>query len=465
MKKILAELFRMLHRSTMTTLAGIPGPVPTFPFGTALDFRGKLPWEVCADYARRYGSVTLIWLMGKPALVLNDPALIGQVLESQRADFYKDAPVSALLPILGPACPFLANDPSWQCKRSNHPFSRPDLSTWLGAQTAPVCEALTVGLRRLAASSASGPIDLLEAIQRLSFDVFAVAVWGKELPDEIYQLFLSLARTGDRRIKIPLPVLPPPLSPSFWLARYRWHRRFEALLDEARQNLSSERTDLVHFLLRHGTPLEGDALRDVLANIFFGGVFSVASCLTTTLYLLAQHPDVDRRLRAEAAERVNPQSQIDRLTLEGWAYLDSVLRESLRYLTPVPLYFRNVQRNRAVTFAGHVVPADTIIFITNWALHRSAEHYRDPERFDPERWAEGTGLAQATPLGSDYFFPFGRGPRTCVGLPFALFYLKLALALLTAQVRVELDRSLPYRQSFFFGVMMPRGLTARFLAG
>lgn len=465
MKKILAELFRMLHGSTMQSLAGIPGPVPTFPFGNALDFRGKLPWEVCADYARTYGPVTLIWLMGKPALVLNDPTLIGQVLEEGRADFYKDAPVSALLPILGPACPFLANDPSWESKRGKHPFSRPDLSAWLGARTAPLCAALTAGLRRLVASSASRPIDLLEAIQRLSFDVFAVAVWGKELPDEIYQLFLTLARTGDRRIKIPLPYLPPPPSPFFWLARYRWQRRFEALLDEARQNLSSERTDLIHFLLRQGTPLEGEALRDVMANIFFGGVFSVASCLTTTLYLLAQHPDVDRRLRAEAAERVNPQGTIDRTTLEGWAYLDGVLRESLRYLPPVPLYFRNVQRQRSVTFAGHVVPVDTVLFITNWALHRSAEHYPDPERFDPDRWAEGTELAQATPLGSNYFFPFGRGPRTCVGLPFALFSMKLTLALVAAQVRVDLDRNLPYRQSFFFGVMMPRGLTARFMAG
>lgn len=463
--KILADFFRMLHRPTLKSLAGIPGPAPTFPFGNALDFLGKLPWEVCAGYAHTYGPVTLIWLGSKPALVLNDPALIGEVLEGRRTDFYKDVPCAALLPILGPSCPFLANDPQWTEKRANHPFNMPDLPAWLRTQAAPLGAALTAGLRRLAASPAA-PIDLLEAMQRLSFDAFAVAVWGKVLPEEVYRLFLTLARTGDHRIKLQagLPCMPPPLSPLFWLARGRWHQRFAALIQEAQQDRAAERTDLIHVLLRQGTPLAGDALRDVMANILFGGVFSVASCLTTTLYLLAHHPDVQHRLRIEASQRVSRDGGIDPAALEGWEYLDCVLRESLRYFSPVPFYSRNVQRRGPVNFAGHVVPANTILFITNWALHRSNAHYSDPDHFDPDRWAASTGLAQRTPWGSDFFFPFGRGPRTCVGMPFALFYLKMALALLAAQVRVEMDLAQPYPQSFFFGVMMPRGLTARFVA-
>lgn len=464
--KLLADCFRLLHRSALKSLAGIPGPPPTFPFGNALDFLGKMPWEVCADYARTYGPVTLIWLGGKPVLVLNDPALIGEVLQGKRTDFYKDVPGAALLPILGPSCPFLANDPQWAEKRANHPFNMPELPAWLRTQAAPMGASLTAGIRRLAASSAATPSDLLEAMQRLSFDAFAVAVWGKELPEEIYRLFLSLARTGDLRIKSQagLPFLPPPLSPFFWLARGRWHQRFAVLIQEAQQSLSAERTDLIHVLLHQGTPLASDALRDVMANIFFGGVFSVASCLTTTLYLLAHHPEVDSRLRLEASQRVSRDGAIDAAALEGWEYLDCVLRESLRYYSPVPFYSRNVQRSGPVEFAGHVVPADTIIFISNWALHRSAAHYDDPDHFDPDRWAASTGLVQRTPLGSDYFFPFGRGPRTCVGMPFALFYLKSALALLAAQVRVEMDLDQPYPQCFFFGVMMPRGLTVRFAA-
>lgn len=460
---ILADLFRMRHRSAMKTFAGIPGPVPLFPLGNALDFFGKLPWEVCACYAHTYGPLTLIWLLGKPVLVLNDPTLIGQVLDTEWENFYKDVPHSALLPILGSACPFLANPPSWEVKRANHPFSRPDLPLWLDSQVGPLRAALSTGLERLVARSTSGPLDLLEAIQRLSFDAFAVAVWGRQLPDEIYKLFLALARVGDRRIKSQLSYLPPPLSPLFWLSRGRWHRHFIALLEEARQNPLPGSPALVHVLLAKGTPLSGDALRDVLANIFFGGVFSVASCLTTTLYLLAHHSEVEQRLRREAADLLSSNGRLDGATLEGASYLDGVLRESLRYYAPVPIYSRNVRTSDPVTLANHLVPANTIVLITNWALHRSAAHYQDPDRFNPDRWARETRLTESTPLGSDYFFPFGRGPRTCVGIRFALLYLRLALTLLAGQVRVEIDRTRPYRQSFFFGVMLPTGLTARFL--
>ncbi|HEY7308991.1 MAG TPA: cytochrome P450 [Gemmataceae bacterium] len=462
---VLASLFQMRHRSAMKSLAGIPGPVPSFPFGNALDFLGKLAWEVCAGYASTYGPVTLIWLLGKPVVVLNDPTLIGQVLDTERENFYKDVPHDALLPILGSACPFLANDPEWATKRANHPFSSPDLPAWLESQIDPLREALTAGLDRLVTASASSPVDLLEAVQRLSFDTFAVAVWGRQLPDEIYRLFLSLARVGDRRIKTQISWLPPPLSPCFWLVRGRWHERFNVLLDEARRNVSQNSPALVHFLLRQGTPLSGDALRDVLANIFFGGVFSVASALTTALYLLTKYPDVEQRLQTEAAERLGPGGNLDLARLEEWEFLDCVLRESLRYYAPVPLHSRNVRKTGPVSFAGHLVPADTVVFITNWALHQSTAHYHKPDEFNPDRWAKGAGLRESTPLGSDYFFPFGRGPRMCVGLPFAWMFLKLALALLAAQVRVELDPARTYRQTFFFGVMLPRGLTARFRAG
>lgn len=304
------------------------------------------------------------------------------------------------------------------------------------------------------------PLDLLEAMQRLSFDTFAAAVWGRQLPEEMYRLFLRLARVGDRRIKTQMSWLPPPLSPCFWLTRGRWHERFTALLDEARRNPLPDNPALVHVLLRQGTPLSGDDLRDVLANIFFGGVFSVASCLTTALYLLAKHPDVDRRLRSEAAERMGA---LDRSSLEEWEYLDCVLRESLRYYAPVPLYSRNVRKSGPVTFAGHEVPANTVVFITNWCCSAPPRIIgsrigsiptagrRGPDCEKTRRWA----AIISSPLGA---------LRTCVGQPFALTFLKLALALLAGEVRVELDPARTYRQTFFFGVMLPRGLTVRFRA-
>ena len=75
--------------------AGIPGPTPRFPGGTIADFMGKWTWEACADYGRKFGGMSVAWFMGTPAVVLNDPTLIGQVLDTDAASYYKDAPKDA----------------------------------------------------------------------------------------------------------------------------------------------------------------------------------------------------------------------------------------------------------------------------------------------------------------------------------------------------------------------------------
>jgi cytochrome P450 len=462
------SLFRWVHGSRMRGLAGIPGPAPIFPFGTVLDLTrpsSSLPWLACARYAREYGGLTLIWVAGKPALVLNDPKLIGEVLDSRASDFYKDSPRRALRPILTDLEPFIENGEEWAAHRAGHPFFMKHLDDWLTAQVVPVRAAIRAGLRPLLDRTGSSTVDLTAAIQRLSFDAFAAAALGRAPGDDAYRWFLRMARTGDRRMKLDLalPVLPPP-APGFYAARRAWYGLFDRLIAEAKGDPPAPpRPDLLHTCVRAGFDVSTPAFRTAMANIFYGGVFSVASVLATSLYLLARDPAAEGRLRDELKGLAARGAEPDRAALEGCAYLDAVLRESMRYYPPVPLYFRNVVPDRSIEFAGHTIPADTLLFVTNWYLHRESPHWGNPETFDPGRWLDGG--AGRDPLGGDYFFPFGRGPRTCLGMPFALFFLKLALATILTDSRVELDRSVDYVQDFFFGVMMPRGLEARFRPG
>ena len=146
--------------------------------------------------------------------------------------------------------------------------------------------------------------------------------------------------------------------------------------------------------------------------------------------------------------------------LDACPRLGGTILEALRYITPVPLMARNVVSTRAVELGGHLIPADTTLFLTNAAIHRSS-HWPEPDRFDPARW--DPGATRAEPIGSPHFFPFGQGPRICVGMPFAMTYLKTALATILANFRVEFDRSGLYKPTYFFGVMIPRGLSARFV--
>jgi cytochrome P450 len=93
-------------------------------------------------------------------------------------------------------------------------------------------------------------------------------------------------------------------------------------------------------------------------------------------------------------------------------------------------------------------------------VHRSARYWKDPDRFDPGRWAGG---AAAAGLEGDTFFPFGRGPRTCVGAGFAMFCLRVMLAALLSRARVVIDPNTPYRQFFHCGVGEPKHIMGRFV--
>jgi cytochrome P450 len=260
---------------------------------------------------------------------------------------------------------------------------------------------------------------------------------------------------GSRRMTSPLVFLPP-LSPRFYAARRRWTRTFAARLDAARRRPDPTQRDLLHLSLPQSQALSDDTYRVLLATMFYGGVYSVTSGIVTALYHLSRYPDIAAEVRNELRSLVGRNPDIDLAALEGCRHLDAVLRESLRLLPPVPIFLRNVRRDQAASLGGYSLPPNTPIIITTWALHRSSEHWEAADEFRPARWLGG--VAEANPLGSDYFFPFGRGPRTCIGQSWALFSMKLTLAVLLSEVTVQVSGD--YRQSFYFGVMLPRGLRA-----
>ena len=380
-------LFRTLYRSRMNTFAGIPGPPPTFPFGNALAFMGnkKRPWEVCADWGREYGGMTLVWLLGQPAIVLNDPQLIGEVLETNWQAFYKDAPHDALAPVIAPDNVFIANGDNWRFLRDNSPMCADWFDGWLRSQVPVIRDIVRRRIRTLAASGQT--VDLVDELRRLSYDVLSLTTWGREFGDRNYQNFLRLATVGSRRMNGPPPLSKlPPLLPSFYSARTEWYGDFSRALAEARRDVRPDATDLLRETLRRGTPLNDRQLAwGLAAPVHFGGVFSLASALATTLYLLNQNPNAAQAVDGEVSERVIGREPFDHAALESCEQVDFALREALRVSGPVPMYFRNVSRENSVQLGGHTLPPNTLLFITNWLLHRDPEHWPDADRFLPAR--------------------------------------------------------------------------------
>ena len=450
---MLAWLFRALNGRTLDRLKAIPGPTPWFPFGTATAFLGPWPWELCADYGRKYGGITLVWMFNKPAVVLNDPELIGAVLDTQAADFYKDSPVAALKPVITPPSLFITNfGRGWEDARRDNPFTTLPQGEWLDAQVGPLRAVVARTVREW--SARSKPVDLYWDTQRLMFDVFAQAFWGRTFPPNRFDWFRTMARTGSRRMAPPKPFLPP-LSPFFYPARRNWYRTFTRLVAEARANPNPAAPDMLNQALARGTPLSDEALAEALAANFFGGVFSCSSTVNTALYLLAAHPEEGAKVAGAVRELP---AEYDRAVLDGCRPLENAIREAMRFYPAVAIYFRNSARDREVQLGPHTLPRDTPVLISNWFLHKFSPHWSAPERFDPSRW-DG---AEAVPYGSGYFFPFGRGPRACIGAGFGQFVHRLVLAELFRGSEPRVDVGRPYKPSFFFGVIMPKGMTAKF---
>jgi cytochrome P450 len=452
MVDILHQLFKLIYGAKMKPFEGIPGPTPHFPFGNALDFKNSLPWEVCAKYGETYGGVTQVWLLSKPALVLNDPKLIEEVLISRQESFYKDKLRQAARPMMTDDSLFIFpdQDQDWSFIRQNHPLSMAYVQQWLAEQIPILQHQFTEDIKRLVNRSKQGSFPFFPAMKRFIFDGFARATVGQVLGDQAFADYLVMAEIADERLKSRGSYPEKPTEPQYQAASKRWFTLFANIVKEAKNNPTG--ADLLRLMIRQGgSELSEQAIGHVFAEIYFSANFSTPGALTNTLYLLDQNPEWRSRLEDEVKSL--PWDSLKLEDLGQCLLLEQCLLESLRIFPPVAFFGRNTDKENPVSFAGHEIPPDTPLLISNWYLHRHPTHWSDPLVYNPTRWDEAT-LA-ANPLDSDYFFPFGRGARICIGRHFGLFIIKLALATFVSQVQTKFDQQPPYKASFQLGTRSP----------
>ena len=170
-----------------------------------------------------------------------------------------------------------------------------------------------------------------------------------------------------------------------------------------------------------GQTMDERQLVDNLLTFYFAGHETTARALAWTLYLVARYPDWAARLEAEIAAVTGGApvtgAHIDRLVL-----LQQVLKESMRLYPPVPLIGR--QAAEECTLGGVRLAAGTRVALPIYAIHRHASRWREPDAFDPERFAPGRESA----IERFQYVPFGAGPRICVGMAFAMIEATAMLA-------------------------------------
>lgn len=187
-----------------------------------------------------------------------------------------------------------------------------------------------------------------------------------------------------------------------------------ALAQKAATN-PEERT-IAAMMCENGLPSQ--ALRDELVTFIFAGHESSATGLAWVLYLLGQHPEVAHNVRDELDFLCGNPASVD--DLEKLPLLDRVIRETMRLYPPQWGIGRNADIDGDIN--GTFVPKGAIVGIHPWVTHRSPDFWSDPLRFKPERWEAITDDMKKA------WFPFGAGPRNCIGKSFAIMEMKIVLS-------------------------------------
>jgi cytochrome P450 len=166
-------------------------------------------------------------------------------------------------------------------------------------------------------------------------------------------------------------------------------------------------------------------------TLLMAGHETTANALAWTWYLLAQHPHVERRLLAELDEalagRTPGVADLPRLV-----YTERIILESLRLYPPAYSFGRRAVE--PVVIGGYKVTAGTNVLLPQWVVHRDPRWFEAPESFEPDRWADR--LIHRIPKYA--YFPFGGGPRICIGNTFAMLEAVLLLATMAQRFAVDL---------------------------
>jgi cytochrome P450 len=240
-------------------------------------------------------------------------------------------------------------------------------------------------------------------------------------------------------IKLPM-FIPTPANVRLKLAV----RQLDAIIYrfiEQRRAVGKDRGDLLSMLLQardedDGGQMTDKQLRDEMMTLFLAGHETTAIALAWIFYLVAQHPEVEARLMEEIDDVVGNRrpavTDLPRLRYTEW-----VVTEGMRLYPPAYMFGR--EPIQSVKIGDFEIPKGTTVFMSQWVTHRDPRFFDDPEKFQPERWSPERSKA----IPKYAYFPFGGGPRACIGNNFALMEACLILATLIRRWHFQLSPDHP----------------------
>jgi cytochrome P450 len=440
--------------ATAMQIALPPGPKGNFLLGSAPELAHDWP-GFCARCARDYGDVAFYRFLHVPICQFTHPDDIETVLVRNASNFHKSRDYAALEFILGRG--LLTNEGhSWQTQRQliQPAFRHENISAY--AEIMAAC---------LARWRDRQTCNLHHEMADLTLDIVSKSLFGSKVSQDTAAIGREVAAVMDRffsqaALSFLLPDgFPIPKSPRLLKSRRHLNEVIFSII-RARRESPAPATDLLQTLLTaaddEGERMNDVQLRDEIMTLFLAGHETTANALTWTWYLLAQNPEIERALHAEL-DRVLGGRAPGFADLPRLPYAEMVVKESMRLYPPAWGIGRRALRSFDVR--GYHIPKGTNVFILQWLVHRDPRFYPDPLRFDPERWRSDPIRNGVLPRFA--YFPFGGGPRVCIGAGFAMMEATLLLATIAQRYRFTLLRDPPVVPFFSITLRPKHGLPVR----
>jgi len=408
------------------------GPKVPWPFGYAFRRDTDL-LALVYGWSREFGDIFSWTVMHYRIVLVNRPDLIEQLLVNDHRKFIKGRGLQANRELFGNGLLTSEGDFWLRQRRLMQPaFHRERIAAY--------AETMVAEANALADSWRDGETrDVHADLMRVTLQIAGATLFGASVSSVADRVSRALGdlinqNTSPRRILPLLRRLPTAANRRYTRAVRQLDEVVYGIIADRRAN-PGEGHDLLAILLsaqdEGGTRMTDRQLRDECITLLLAGHETTALALTWGIYLLAQSLEAQEKLGTELDDvlggRLPGAANVPQLT-----YTDRVVKEALRLYPPAWMVVRLAAEK--CTMGDYRIPRRTSVLASPWVMHRNPRFYENPERFDPDRWTES--FQKNLPRFA--YFPFGGGPRMCIGAGFAAMEAVLLLAVLAQRFSFRL---------------------------
>jgi cytochrome P450 len=403
-----------------------PGPKGHFILGSLPEVRAD-PLEFLSNCAHEYGEIVHYRIVNNHAFLLNHPDTIESVLSTHSRNFVKGKVYRANKQLFGNGL-LTSEGAEWQSHRRmiQPAFHRENIDSY--------GETIVASTQQLLDSWRDGETyDICEELKRLGLEIVAKVLFSTDISQQTHEIRDAIGIVWEQftaRVNAGLLIpewIPTPQNIRLGRAIQQMERILGQIMQEHRQDHKNT-GDLLHMLLQakdeHGAPMDDRQILDEVKTLIVAGHETGALTLTWAFFLLSQHPEIEaifqEELRTVLDGRAPTVEDLPRLR-----YTEMIIKESMR-LYPTVWGLSRVALND-IEIGGYRIPAGASLVTSQWVTHHDPRYFEKPNEFNPARWEPET----ANRLPRFAYFPFGGGPRRCIGHAFAMMELILILAMVS----------------------------------